>query len=97
MPLELLDRLQRILFFADKVVDEIGDEENEILEKTISRMFKVMGKVATCSCDYVKRGRFGGQSAFLDFANADDRREDVGWAGPPAKDRRNEQRVDQGH
>ena len=60
MPLDLLDRLQRILVFADKVADEIGDEETEILEKTISQMFKVMGKVAKCSCDYVKRGRFGG-------------------------------------
>ena len=60
MPLDLLDRLQRILFFADKVADEIGDEETEVLEKTISQMFKVMGKVAKCSCYYVKRGRFGG-------------------------------------
>ena len=60
MPLDRLDRLQRILFFADKIADEIGDEETEILEKTISQLFKVMEKVAKCSCDYVKRGRFGG-------------------------------------
>jgi hypothetical protein len=65
IPSDLLDRLQRILFFADKIADEIGDEETEILEKTISQMFRVMEKVAKCSCDYVKRGRFGGQSAFL--------------------------------
>jgi len=74
MPSELMDRLQRILFFADKVADEIVYEETEILEKTIPRMFKVMEKVAKCSCDYVKRGRFGGQSTFiLNFANADSR------------------------
>ena len=60
MPIDLLDRLQRILFFADKVADEIGEEETEILEKTTSQMYKVMEKVAKCSCDYVKRGRFGG-------------------------------------
>ena len=32
MPLDLLDRLQRILVFADKVADEIVYEETEILE-----------------------------------------------------------------
>jgi len=86
MPLDLLDRLRRILFFADKVADEIVYEETEILEKTIPRMFKVMENVAKGSCDYVKRGRFGGQSGFLNFACADDRREDVDWARPPAED-----------
>ena len=65
MPTDLLDRLQRILFFADKVADEIVYEETDILEKTIPRMFKVMEKVAKSSCDYVKRGRFGEQSAFM--------------------------------
>ena len=68
MPLDLLDRLQRILIFADKVADEIVYEETEILETTIPRMFKVMQKVAKCSCDYVKRGRFGRQLAFLNLA-----------------------------
>jgi len=97
MPLDLLDRLERILFFADKVADEVSDEETEILKKTISKMFKVMENVAECSCDYVKRGRFGEQSALPEFRDADDRREDVEGAGPPAPDRRNEQRVDQGH
>ena len=67
MPLDLLDRLQRISFFADKVAHEIVHEETEILEKTIPRMFKVMQNVAKCSCDYVKRGRFGRQSAFLNW------------------------------
>ena len=67
MPSDLLDRLQRILVFADKVAGEIGDEETEILEKTLSRMFSVMQQVAKCSCGYVKRGRFGRQSAFLNF------------------------------
>lgn len=59
MPSDLLDRLKRILFFADKVADEIVSEETEILEKTIPRMFEVMQIVAKISCDYVKRGRFG--------------------------------------
>jgi len=68
MPLDLFDRLERIFFFADKVVDEVSDEETEILKKAISKMFKVMENVAECSCDYVKRGRFGEQSAFLNFA-----------------------------
>ena len=97
MPLDLLDRLQRILIFADKVADEIVYEETDILEKTIPRMFKVMQTVAKCSCDYVKRGRFGRQSASLKLAIADDRREDIEWTGPPGEDRRNGQRVDQGH
>ena len=69
MPMDLLDRLRRILIFADKVADEIVYEETEILETTIPRMFKVMQKVAKCSCDYVKRGRFGRQLAFLNLAN----------------------------
>jgi len=59
MPADLLDRLQRILFFADKVADEIVYEETEVLEKTIPRMFEVMQRVAKFSCDYVRRGRFG--------------------------------------
>ncbi len=96
MPLDLLDRLQRILIFADKVADEVVYKETEILEKTIPRMFQVMEKVAKCSCDYVKRGRFGRQSAFLKLAIADDRREDVEWPRPPGEDRRNGERVNQG-
>ena len=97
MPLDLLDRLQRISLFADKVAHQIVYEETEILEKTIPRMFKVMQDVAKCSCDYVKRGRFGRQSAFLNLVNAHDRREDVEWADPPREDRGNGQGVDQGH
>jgi len=61
MPSDLLDRLQRILCFADNVADEIVYEETEILEKTVPRMFRVMQKVAKYSCDYVKRGHFGTQ------------------------------------
>jgi len=57
----IFDRLQRILFFADKVADDIVGEETDILEKTIPRMFDVMQTVATFLCNYVKRGRFGGQ------------------------------------
>ena len=59
MPLDLLDRLQRILVFAKKVANDIVGEETEILEKTIPEMFEVMQKVANFSCEYVKRGRVG--------------------------------------
>src|SRR5258706_16002649 len=97
MPLDLLDRLKRILVFADKVAYEIVYEETDILEKTIPRMFKVMENVAKCSCDYVKRGSFGRRSAFLHLAKADDRRKDVERTRPRGEDRRNGQRVNQGY
>ena len=58
MPPTLLDRLQRILVYADKVADEIVCKETDILEKTIPRMFKVMQRVARFTCDYVKRGKW---------------------------------------
>jgi len=86
MPAHLLDRLQRISFFADKVADEIVYEETEILEETIPRMFEVMQRVARFSCDYVRRGRFGRRSPGLRFAVANDCREDVGWADPLGED-----------
>jgi len=57
MASNLLDRLQRILVFADKVANEIMCEETDILEKIIPRMFEVMYRVATFSCDYVKRSK----------------------------------------
>ena len=57
IPSALLDRLQRILHFADKVADEIVCKETELLEKIIPRMFEVMQTVARVSCDYVKRGK----------------------------------------
>jgi len=57
MPSALLDRLQRISLFADKVADEIVCKETEMLEKIIPRMFKVMQRVAKFSCDYVKHGK----------------------------------------
>jgi len=82
----LLDRLQRISFFANKVADEIIYEETEILGKTIPRMFEVMQRVAKFSCDYVRRGRFGRESLGIGPAVADDRREDVGRVGPPGED-----------
>ena len=68
MPPRLFDRLQRISSFANEVADEIVYEETEILEKTIPRMFEVMQTVAEYSCDYVRRGRFGRQSPYLDSA-----------------------------
>ena len=71
MPAGILDRLQRILLFADKVADEIVGEETDVLEKTIPRMFKVMETVSKYSCGYVRRGRFGKQSPVLGRACAD--------------------------
>ena len=71
MPVGILDRLQRILLFADKVADEIVGEETDVLEKTIPRMFKVMETVSKFSCGYVKRGRFGKQSPILGLASAE--------------------------
>ena len=71
MPVGILDRLQRILLFADKVADEIVGEETDVLEKTIPRMFKVMEIVSKYSCGYVRRGRFGEQSPVLVSASAD--------------------------
>jgi len=58
IPSALLDRLQRISLFADKVADEIVCKETDILEKIIPRMFEVMQMVARASCDYVKCGQW---------------------------------------
>ena len=89
MPVELLDRLQRILLFADKVAEEIVGEETDILEKAIPRMFEVMEMVSKFACAYVKRGRFGRQSPVLGSAGANDRRENAGGADPVGENRRN--------
>lgn len=59
MPLDLLNRLKRILYFADQVADTIVCEETDILERTIPQMFEVMQRVANFSCNYVKREGFG--------------------------------------
>jgi len=56
MPLGLLDRLQRILPFANTVVDKIVCEETDLLE-IIPRMYEVMHRAAEISYDYVTRGR----------------------------------------
>jgi hypothetical protein len=56
--LSLLDRLKRILPFADRVAEEIVCEETDLMEEIIPRMFEVMHKVAKVSCDYVKHGRW---------------------------------------
>src|SRR5258706_8924855 len=63
MPLDLCDRLQRILPLAKKVADEIVSEETEILKELILRMFDVMHRVAKFSCDYVKHGRWSPSGA----------------------------------
>ena len=72
MPVGILDRLQRILVFADKVADEIVCEETDILEKTIPRMLRVMETVSKYSCGYVKRGRFGERLPVLGSACTDE-------------------------
>ena len=59
MPSALLERLRRILPFADKVADEIVCEETDLLEEIIPRTFERMQWVAKFCCGYVKRGRFG--------------------------------------
>jgi len=65
IPMGLLDRLRRILLFADKVADEIVGEETDVLERTIPRMFEVMETVSKFVCGYVKRGYLGMQSPVL--------------------------------
>jgi len=60
IPVDLFDRLQRILPLADTVVYKY----TEVLEKVILQMFEVMQRVAKFACDYVKHGRFGKQSPF---------------------------------
>ena len=86
IPLSLFDRLQRVLPLADKVADEIVCKETDILEVIIPRMFRVMQRVAEYSCNYVRRGRLGRDSPFLDFTFADDYSEN-GWrTGRPRHD-----------
>ena len=67
IPLNLIDRLQRVLPLVDRVADEIVCEETDLVEEIIPRMFKVMQRVVEHSCNYVRRGRLGTKSAFLDF------------------------------
>jgi hypothetical protein len=78
IPIRLFDRLQRVLSLADRVADEIVCEETDILEEIIPRMFKVMLKVAEYSCNYVRRGRLGRPSSFIDLSRADGCSEN-GW------------------
>jgi hypothetical protein len=59
MVLGLLDRLQRIFPLAAKLDEEIVQEETDILENTLQRMFEVMQQVSKFSCEYVKREYFG--------------------------------------
>ena len=54
----LLDRVKRILSFANKIVaDKIVCEEMDLLEEVIPRMYEVMHRVAEVSCYYIKHGR----------------------------------------
>ena len=51
MPARILDRLRRILPFADMVVNEVNFEE---IDKIIPRMFEVMGRATRFSCMYIR-------------------------------------------
>jgi len=58
IPSGLLDRLKRILPFADKIIeDKIVCEETDLLEEIIPRMYEVMHRVANFSYEYVTHGR----------------------------------------
>jgi len=93
IPLDLLDRLKRILPFADIVAEEIVCKGTDLLEKVIPRMFEVMYRVAKVSCEYLKRRRW----SCFGLASADDHSEDGRRADLLGGDRRNKRRVDQGH
>jgi len=61
IPSGLLDRLKRILPFANIVADKIVEdkivcEETDLLEEIIPRMYEVMHRVAKVSYDYVTHG-----------------------------------------
>jgi len=64
MPSTLLDRLKHVSPLAEKVADEIVNEETDILGEIMPRMFKVMQEIANFLCGYVKRGRFSRLSLF---------------------------------
>jgi len=53
-----MDRLKRILPFADTVAEEIVCEETDLLETIIPRMFEVMYRTAKISCNYVRHGKW---------------------------------------
>jgi len=58
----LLERLKRILSFADVVADKIVEdkivcEEADLLEDIIPRMYGAMHRIAKSSYDYVTHGR----------------------------------------
>ena len=66
--MDLLDRLRRILIFADKVADEIVYEETEILELGPDHHLLVVSERATSPSETAKSGRscpLGGTSAGL--------------------------------
>ena len=94
IPADLFSQLERILFFADKVADELVCKETEILEKTIPQMFEVMQDVAKVACVYVKR-QYG--AIFSACGGTDGHRENVGWANPWRGDRGYGQKVGRSH
>jgi len=56
-PSGLLDRLKRILSFANIVADKIVCEETDLLEDIIPRMYEMMHRFAKVSYDYITHGR----------------------------------------
>ena len=97
IPLNLFDRLQRVLPLVDRVADETVCEETDVMEKIIPQMFTVMQRVVEHSCNYVRRGRLGTKSVFLDFTCADDCSENGERIGRPRYYRRNREGLDQNY
>ena len=58
------ERLQDILRLADTVIEDIGCEDLEVLDRSTTHMFEVMQKVAKFSCEHVKRSRSGRPSSW---------------------------------
>jgi len=64
VPSSLLDQLQRVSPLANMVADEIVNEETDILDKIMPRMFEAMQTIAEFLCEYVRHGRFSRLSLF---------------------------------
>ncbi|KAG8850114.1 hypothetical protein FRB91_009345 [Serendipita sp. 411] len=54
----LHSELMRVLLFADKMLVEFVDENKDILQKVIGRLYSLSMDVAEFSCDYVRRNCF---------------------------------------
>jgi len=91
IPSGLLDRLKRILPFANIVADKIVEdkivcEETDLLEEIIPRMYEVIHRVAKFSYEYVTHGR---SSSVTLVASTNNCSENGGRVGLPGADQRN--------